>query len=154
MVLSVIPRIVPEVCVDVIVWFADAVFVIRVPVVGKVTLVAAVVVRVNEKAPDVIKTSAKITFFPFVKVSVSVGEVPPKPMEWAFKAVLSATVKVFPSAIVRVDPVAGVVSVTLLKVVAVIGALTVTNPPVPLFGERTIFPVVPPPIVRVWFFTD
>ena len=42
----------------------------------------------------------------------------------------------------------------MLKVVAVIGAFTVTKPPEPLLGDKTIFPVVPPPIVRVWFFTD
>ena len=121
--MSVKPNTVPDVCEDVIVWFAEAVLVISVPVVGRVTLVAAVVVKVNAKLPDVEKASAKETFFPLVRVRVSVGVVPPKPMEWALKSIDSSRFKVFesvpakvrvlfavrvlPSAIVRVEAVAG-----------------------------------------------
>ncbi len=65
--------------------------VINVPVVGRVTLVAPVVVRVRAFVPDVEKASAKETFLLAVRVSDSS---PPKVIEFVLRVVESLTVRV------------------------------------------------------------
>ena len=91
----------------------------RVPVAGKVTLELCVAVKVIGKTPEVLNSSAKVTFLAAVKDTVSV---PPKVKEFVptvkesfkvkdlelpsdidevLKVVLSFTVRVFPPAKVR-----------------------------------------------------
>ena len=43
---------------------------------------------------------------------------------------------------------------TLRSVEAFKTPVTLTNPPVPLFGSKAILPVVGPPIVNVLLFSD
>ena len=89
---------------------------------------------------------------------------PPKVMELVAKVVLSFAVKVFPSAMVRVEPVSGAVNATLLMLVAVatprvgvtrVGEVAKTRAPVPVAPvevtpSRVTWPVterVPPKVV-------
>jgi hypothetical protein len=74
----------------------------RVPEVGRVTLVEPVVARVIAFEADSVSTSP-----------------PPKVMALVARVVESDEVKVLPSAMVRVDEVAGAVMATLLRLVAV-----------------------------------
>lgn len=123
----------------------------NVPVVGNVTFVVPVVVNVNGFAPLVVNASANVTFFVAANVNTSV---PPNVMELVASVVLSDTVNVLPSAIVNVDPVAGVVIVTLFidvadatpKVGVVnVGDVANTNGPDPVSSD--IAPDIPALVV-------
>ena len=71
----------------------------RVPVVGSITDVEAVVDRVSGKEPEVENASAKVTFLVGARVSISV---PAKVIALVFKIVESEVVKVLPVAMFRV----------------------------------------------------
>jgi hypothetical protein len=81
----------------------------NVPDVGRVTLVAAVVVRFREKAPVVEKASAKVTFLPEANDNVSLANA----TELVFNAISSFTVKVLPAPRVKV-PVPDVMVLPLI----------------------------------------
>jgi hypothetical protein len=106
------------------------------PVVGRVTLVVPVVLRVREYKPEVAKASAKVTFLLGAIVSVSVPSL--NTIELVFSVVLAFTVRALLFAMVNVALVAGAVMVTLLTEVAVI-APTVVILVVPAQVERAVF---------------
>jgi len=84
----------------------------RVPLVGKVTFVPAVAVKVIGNAPEVVKASANCTFLVAAKVKVSV---PAKVIALVLRVVESDRVKVLPLARL-IDPLAKVVVSETVKV--------------------------------------
>ena len=104
----------------------------KVPEVGRVTPVEAVVVRVRGKAPEVEKTSAKVTFLLAAKVNTSP---PAKVMALVLRVVESETVRVLLAPKVKMP--LPLVMVLPLNVVAV-RAPPMLSPPAPIVEARVV----------------
>lgn len=119
-----------------------------VPVVGRVIDVAAVVVNVSEKAPEVIKVFAKVTFLVAVKVKTSA---PAKVIESVASVVESEIVRVLalvkvivPVVVVTTKPFKEVARATPKVGVVSVAPATLTTLPVPL-DDKAVTAEVPAP---------
>jgi hypothetical protein len=88
----------------------------RVPVVGRVKLLAAVAVSVIGNAPKVVKAFAKLTLCPAVR---DIDSPPARLIELVLRLVVSFTVKVFPAPKVKVpEPVEITLPLKVAEVIA------------------------------------